>query len=138
MAKVVNIDEKIASALGVEAKQLLINGLAVSPLSRASYLAVARGKAPDAPAVIVRVGRDGKVSELSMKNVKFAKADLPNPPAMGTKPHRGHHRPGLCQGPRHHRRPEQRGGRLDTARHPLPLRRRRQGREHRDLPRGAR
>ncbi len=85
VAKIANIDEKIASVLGIEAKQLSINGLAVSPLSRASYLSVARGKAPDAPAVLIRVGRDGKVTEFSTKNVKFAKADLPNPPAMGNK-----------------------------------------------------
>jgi hypothetical protein len=85
MAKIANIDEKIASVLGIEAKQLSINALAVSPLSRASYLGVARGKAPNSPAVLIRVGRDGKISEFSTKNVKFAKAELPNAPSGGNQ-----------------------------------------------------
>jgi hypothetical protein len=78
VAKIANIDEKIASLLGIEAKQLSMNGLAVSPLSRAAYMSVARGKAPDSPGVLIRVGRDGKVTEFSTKNVKFAKAELPS------------------------------------------------------------
>ena len=77
--KVEGIDEKIASLLGIEAKQLLIKSLAVNPLSGNTYLAVARGRGPDAKPVLVRVARDGKLSELNLKGAKYAMAKLPNP-----------------------------------------------------------
>jgi hypothetical protein len=79
--KVQNVDEKIAGMLGTDAKQLQIRDLAVNPASGKAYLSVMRGLGPDAAPVLVRVDRDGKVSEVSLKNVKFAKAELPNPPA---------------------------------------------------------
>jgi hypothetical protein len=77
--KVEGLDEKIASLLGIEAKQLLIKSLAVNPLSGNTYLAVARGRGPDAKPVLVRVARDGKLSELNLKGAKYAMAKLPNP-----------------------------------------------------------
>jgi hypothetical protein len=77
--KVTGIDGKIASLLGIETSQLAINDLAVNPLSGNVYLAVSRGKGPDAKPVIVKVTRDGKVSELALKNVKFSQTALPNP-----------------------------------------------------------
>jgi len=83
--KIDNIDEKIASLLGVEAKQLLINSVAVNPVSSTAYLSVSRGKGPDAKPVIIRVTRDGKLSEFALKDVRFSKADLPNPPGAAAK-----------------------------------------------------
>lgn len=80
--KVDGIDEKVAALLGTDAKQIQINDLAVNPASGNAYLSVSRGRGPDAAPVIVRVDRQGKVSEVSLKNVKFAKAALPNPPAQ--------------------------------------------------------
>ncbi|HZY85602.1 MAG TPA: hypothetical protein VFE78_12280 [Gemmataceae bacterium] len=79
--KVEGIDEKIASLLGIEAKQLLIKALAVNPISGNTYLSVARGKGPDAKAVLLRVARDGKLSEVNLKGAKYAAAKLPNPAA---------------------------------------------------------
>jgi hypothetical protein len=76
--KVNGIDEKVAGLLGTTAKEILINALAVNPLSGDAYLSVSRGKGPDAAPAIVRVNRSGKVSEVSLKGVKFAKASLPN------------------------------------------------------------
>ena len=76
--KVANIDEKIASLLGIDAKQLLLNDLAVNPISGTAYLSVARGKGPDAKAVIVRIGRDSKIAEFSLKGVKYAKELRPS------------------------------------------------------------
>src|SRR5262249_9787357 len=44
-----------------------------------AYLGVTRGRGKDAKPVILRVDRgSGKVSEFSLKDVKFAKAALPN------------------------------------------------------------
>jgi hypothetical protein len=76
--KVTNLDEKIASLIGIDAKQLSVNNLAVNPISGTAYLSVSRGRGPDAKPVIVRVGRDSKVAEFNLKGVKYAKAELPN------------------------------------------------------------
>jgi hypothetical protein len=78
--KVEGIDQKVAALLGTDAKQVLINDVAVNPVSGNIYLSVSRGKGPDAAAAIVRVDRAGKLSEVSLKSVKFAKAALPNAP----------------------------------------------------------
>jgi hypothetical protein len=76
--KVEGLDEKIASLLGTEAKQLRFADLAVNPLSGNSYISVARGTGPDAKAVIVRVDRAGKISEFPLKDVKCASIKLDN------------------------------------------------------------
>lgn len=77
------INEKIAQALGSTASDILINDLAVNPQSGNVFLSVSRGKGPDAAPVIVKVDGTGKLSEVSLKKVKFAKATLPNAPAPG-------------------------------------------------------
>jgi hypothetical protein len=76
--KVKEIDGAIASLLGIEAKQLQIVDAAVNPLSGNTYLSVARGKGPDAKAVLLKMDRAGKISEFAVKDVKFASATLPN------------------------------------------------------------
>jgi hypothetical protein len=76
--KVDGLDEKVASLLGTDVKQLLFNGLAVNPISGNTYMSVARGTGPDAKAVIVKVDRTGKVSELPLTDVKFSSAKLEN------------------------------------------------------------
>jgi hypothetical protein len=76
--KVEGIDGKIASLLGTEAKQIQIKDLAVNPLSGTTYLSVARGKGPKAAAVLLSLGRDGKLAEVSLKDVKSAKTAIPN------------------------------------------------------------
>jgi hypothetical protein len=70
------VDGKIASLLGVEA--VLIKGLAVNPISGTTYLSVARGKGPTAAAVVLKMTRDGKLSEVALKDVKSAKATISN------------------------------------------------------------
>jgi hypothetical protein len=81
--KVEGIDAKIASLLGTETDEVRINDLAVNPISGTTYFSVARGKGPAAPAVLVRVTGEGKLSELSLKNVKSAKTEIANPPPAG-------------------------------------------------------
>lgn len=83
--KVAAVDEQIASLLGTDSKGILINDLAVNPASGNAYLSVSRGRGPDAIPVIVKVTPAGKVSELSLKEVSFAKATLPNAPAADAK-----------------------------------------------------
>jgi hypothetical protein len=81
--KVEGIDQKIAAALGTTKAELLINDLAVNPASGNAYLSVARGRGRGAMPVIVRVDRAGKIEPLALENVRFAKAELPNPPEPG-------------------------------------------------------
>ncbi len=72
------IDEKVASLLGTKAADIQIADLAVNPSSQNVYLSVARGKGPDAVPVFLRVSPEG-IKEVSLKEVKFSKATLPNP-----------------------------------------------------------
>lgn len=87
--KVDGINEKIASRLGVEAKQLRVNDLAVNPLSGNAYLSVARGQGTDSQPVILTVNRSGEIKDLPLKDVKFAKVAIPNAPDPSKKDRRG-------------------------------------------------
>lgn len=79
------IAHKVAARLGTDVQNVMINDLAVNPASGKAYLSVSRGRGPDAAPVVLRVAADGAIEELSMENVKFAKADVPNPPAPGAQ-----------------------------------------------------
>lgn len=83
------VNQQIAAMLGTPVDQVLINDLAVNPLSGAAYLSVSRGRGPDALPVILRVGGDGKLSVLTLENVRYAKAALPNAPDPNVKDRRG-------------------------------------------------
>ena len=76
--KVEGIDEKVASLLGTEAKEIQFRDVAVNPMSGTTYLSVSRGKGPTAPAVLLTLSRGGKLAEMSLKEVKSAKTELPN------------------------------------------------------------
>jgi hypothetical protein len=77
--KVEALDEKIASLLGIEAENLVINDLAVNPLSGNTYVGVTRGKAADDKPVLLRIERSGKIAEVPLQDVPFASTPLPNP-----------------------------------------------------------
>ena len=81
--EVKGIKEQLAALLGVTAADVLINDLAVNPASGNVYLSVSRGKGPDAAAVLVKVDDAGKLSEVSLKKIPFAKTSLANAPAPG-------------------------------------------------------
>ncbi len=72
---------KIAGMLGTDARQVQVNDMAVNPLSGNVYVSVSRGRGPDAIPVIFRIHGDGKLEELALENVRFAKAEVPNAPA---------------------------------------------------------
>jgi len=75
---VANLGDKIAALLGTSARDVLVNDLAVNPASGSVYLAVSRGRGPEATPVLLRVGIDGKVSEFSTDSVSYSKAALPD------------------------------------------------------------
>ena len=74
------IDAKVAAALGSTADDVPINDLAVNPANGTVYLSVSRGREPGATPVILKVDREGTISEFPLEDVKFAKAELPNAP----------------------------------------------------------
>jgi hypothetical protein len=87
--KAEGVDQKIATLLGTNTQGLLINDMAVNPASGNLYFSVSRGRGPDAVPVLVRLDRSGKLSEVSLKEVKFSKATLPNAPADDPNAKRG-------------------------------------------------
>jgi hypothetical protein len=78
--KVEGLAQKIAGLLGTAPDQILINDMAVNPASRNVYLAVARGRGPDAVPVIIRVKTDGEIEAVSLEKVKSSRLELPNAP----------------------------------------------------------
>lgn len=72
--KVQEVDSKIADLLGTRADQIRITDMAVNPLSGNAYLGVSRGSAP----ALVKVDRAGKVTDVPLENVSFAKTALTN------------------------------------------------------------
>jgi hypothetical protein len=83
--EVTDLAGKVAAMLGTDSKQIAINDLAVNPQSGTVYLSVSRGRGPDAIPLLVRINADGKIEELSLENVRFAKADLPNAPGQNDR-----------------------------------------------------
>jgi hypothetical protein len=74
------VNEKIASMMGSDAAETVINDMVVNPLSGSLYLSIARGRGPDAMPVIFKADSKGTLSELSLKKIKFSKAAIANAP----------------------------------------------------------
>jgi len=81
--KVEGINQKIAGLLGSSADQILITDMAVNPISRNTYLAIARGRGPEAIPVLVRVKTGGELEAVSLDKVKFSRGELPDAPVDG-------------------------------------------------------
>jgi hypothetical protein len=79
LTKIEGINQKVAGLLGTAADQILIEDLAVNPISRNIYLAVSRGRGADATPVIIRV-KDGQPELVSLDKAKFSRAELPDAP----------------------------------------------------------
>src|SRR5205085_5559655 len=75
------INEKIAAMLGTAADQILIQDVVVSPVSKNVYIAVQRGRGADAAAVILRADNSGKLSEVSLANIKHQAVSLVDSPS---------------------------------------------------------
>jgi hypothetical protein len=74
------VDAKIASLLGTTPDQIMVNDLSVNPVSKNAYLAVSRGRGPDAVAAIVKVDATGTVAQLSLDNIKNSSVSLSDAP----------------------------------------------------------
>jgi len=75
---IAKLDEVIGGVLSTTGNDILINDMKVNPASGNVYLSVARGKGPDAAAAIVRIGADGKATDMPLKDVNFSSVKLNN------------------------------------------------------------
>lgn len=75
------VNEKIASMLGIAADQILIQDAIVNPVSKNIYMSVARGRGPEAAALILKLDASGKISEVPMDGAKFAQLSLADAPS---------------------------------------------------------
>ena len=83
--KVEGVNQKIAGLLGTSADQIMINDLAVNPISKNVYLAVSRGRGPEDPSVLVRVNNNGELEQVPLEKVPFSRAELPDAPIDGVQ-----------------------------------------------------
>jgi hypothetical protein len=83
------INQKIAAMLGTTPDQILINDVAVNPISKKIYISVARGTGPDAAPMILRTDASGKLSEVALTNIKHASIGLADVPDPSVKDRRG-------------------------------------------------
>jgi hypothetical protein len=74
------VDAKIAALVGIPADQVVVNDVAVNPVSKNVYLSAARGRGPDAMPLIVRVDGTGNVTALNLDNAKHASVSLADAP----------------------------------------------------------
>jgi hypothetical protein len=79
------LDVKIASLLGTTADAVVVNDLAVHPVSQNVYLAVSRGKGNDAKPVLLRVTKKGELQEVELQSIAFSKVSIANAPEPGAK-----------------------------------------------------
>ena len=76
--KAVANNRTIAALVGPKAEDILIDDLAVKPLSRQAYLAVSRGRGPDGVSLLGRIKADGQPEFVSLDKMKFSRAALPD------------------------------------------------------------
>jgi hypothetical protein len=81
---VTNIDEKIGALLGVSAKDVKIEDMAVNPTSQEIFLAITRKSAANEP-VLVKVDNKGSLSVVNLSNVNYYETSLSDVPAADAK-----------------------------------------------------
>jgi hypothetical protein len=74
------VNQKIAALVGVMPDQILVNDIAVNPISKNVYVSASRGRGPDAMPLIVKVEPSGKVMPLSLDNIAHASVSLVDAP----------------------------------------------------------
>ncbi|MBS0264399.1 MAG: hypothetical protein JSS02_20860 [Planctomycetes bacterium] len=87
--KVEGLDAKLAGLLGTKAADILINDVAVQPVTGIAYISASRGRGPDAQAVLATVTAAGKLDLVNLDNVAYAQVTLANAPTPEQKDGRG-------------------------------------------------
>jgi len=79
--KIEGLNQKVAALLGTTPDQILIEDLAVNPVSHNAYLSVSRGRGAEATPVIMRAKPEGKLEIVALDKVKYSRIALPDAPA---------------------------------------------------------
>lgn len=79
--RIEGLQKQLSGLLGTAESDILVEDMAVNPASHRAYLAVSRGRGPDAVPALVRTGGGDKLELVSLDSVKFSKAEIPHPPA---------------------------------------------------------
>lgn len=74
------VDEKLAALVGVAPADILINDVAVNPISKNVYLSASRGRGPDAQPLVVRLDASGTLTPLAFDNMPHASVALADAP----------------------------------------------------------
>ena len=88
--RIMDLEGKLGARMGNAAAEVMIHDLGVHPLSKNQFLAVSRGRQawtsiwemPNDVAdagLLVRISPTGEISDVSLDDVLFQKAELPNP-----------------------------------------------------------
>jgi hypothetical protein len=80
------LDVRLAAYLGCEREQVFIRDMAVHPTSENVYLSVMRGSGADAIPLLIKVNRDGLLSDVSLDAVPFAQTAIANAVAESSEP----------------------------------------------------
>lgn len=75
------LDVKLAALVGVMPRDILINDVAVNPISKNVYVSAARGRGPDAAPLVVRVDTSGTLTLLTLDNIRHETVSLADAPA---------------------------------------------------------
>ncbi len=84
-----DINAKVAGLLGTTADDIVINDVAVNPLSNNLYLSITRGQGESADFAIVTASASGKLALLDLDSIRYAKADLHDAPTEDQQDRRG-------------------------------------------------
>ena len=76
-----NLDTRLAAYLGCSRQDVSIRDMAVGPVSQDVYLSVMRGSGAAAVPVLIKVGPDGTLSEVPLRDVAFSQTAIENAPA---------------------------------------------------------
>ena len=78
-----NLDTRLAAYLGCSRDDVFIRDMALHPSSQEVYLSVMRGSGAAAVPILIKVGKDGTVSEVPLGDLPFSQAAIEDAPAEG-------------------------------------------------------
>lgn len=76
-----NLDVRLAAYTACTREDILIRDMAVHPTSMAVYLSVVRGRGSSAMPLLIRIGEDDSLREVSLDGVPFSQVVIENAPA---------------------------------------------------------
>jgi hypothetical protein len=75
------LDARLAAYLGCPREEVFVRDMAVHPVSQNVYLSVMRGSGAGAVPVLIRIGVDGALAEVSLEGVPFSQTAIEDAPA---------------------------------------------------------